>query len=184
MAKNDQQLAQKLSDLYTRLNLVFHAILALPLVAFVWLYLESKAGNSTPLVSEEYVIQSLNLVIPVLVLGLILAAFVIFKSGLRSINPKNELLARMTIYFNKSIVLFAMLEMALILSLVGYYLTQKDAMLAIYVIVLVFFSLYKPTLQRVSNQLGVKGEDKVFLIDCRRIGRGEEKEERNTHAPL
>jgi len=175
MEKNDQQLAQRLSDAYNRLNLIFHAILAPPLVAFVWLYLESKSGSISPLLEDDSTAGTISLVFPIVVMGLIAGAFFLFKSGLRKINPSTQLIEKMKNYTRLSIVLFGMLEMGLILSVVGYYITQKDTFLAMYFVVLIFFSLYKPTLQRIVGHLNIKGDERDFVINCRSIARGEEK---------
>jgi len=172
----DQQTAQELSDFYNRINLIFHAILAPPLVAFVWLYLESKAGNISPLLDNESTISVFSFICPILIIGLIVSAFFLFKSGLRRINPSIQLIERMKNYTRLSIVLFGMLEMGLILSVVGYYITQKDIFLAMYFVVLIFFSLYKPTLQRIVGHLNIKGDERDFIINCRSIARGEEVE--------
>jgi len=176
MEKNDRQLAQKLSDSYNRLNLIFHAILAPPLVAFVWLYLESKSGSISPLLEDDAMTGIISLVFPIVVMGLIVGAFFLFKSALRKVDPVTKLMERMLNYTRVSIVLFGMLEMGLIFSVVGYYFTQKDIFLALYFVVLIFFSLYKPTLQRIASHLNIKGDEREFLINCRSIARGEEKE--------
>lgn len=173
MDMNDRQIAQELSNFYNRINLIFHAILALPLVAFVWLYLESKAGNISPLLENQSTIGVLSFVSPILIIGLIVGAFFLFKSGLRTINPNMPLLERISIYSKKSMLLYAMLEMGLILSVLGYYLTQENVFLAMSIIVLIFFSLYKPTFERTCNQLNIKGEEREFVINSRSIARGE-----------
>jgi hypothetical protein len=173
MTSNPQKSAKKLAALYNRINLIFHAILAPPLVVFVWLYLESNAGGISPVMESVSAISVISFVFPILVVGIIAVAFYLFKSGLRRINPTIDLIEKAPIYAQKSIVLFVMLEVSLMVGVLGYYLTQKDLFLAMYIIVLIFFSLYKPTLERMSDHLGIKGEERDFLINCRSIARGD-----------
>lgn len=176
MKKDDKQSAEELAKFYNRINLIFHAILAPPLVMFVWLYLEANAGNMLPIIDNESTIDIVSFIFPLLIVGMIVLGFFFFKSGLRTIDPTNKLTRRAKAYGEKSIVLYGILEMGLILSVLGYYLTQADVFLGMYMLVLVFFSLYKPTLERMAKHLNIKGDDKTFLIDCRSIARGEEKE--------
>ena len=177
MIKNDQQSAQELAKFYNQLNLIFNAILAPPLVAFVWLYLESNAGNILPVLDNESTSNILNFTIPILIIGMIVLAFFVFKSGLRTIDPAIELISKASVYREKSMLLYGILEVSLMLSVLGYYLTQEGVFLGMYMLVLVFFSLYKPTLGRIAKHLNLKGDDQKFLINCRSIARGEEKEE-------
>ncbi len=180
MNNNNQQSAKNLSTLYDRISLIFHAILAPPLIAFVWLYLETEAGNIASVIDDQSTIDTLRFIFPILIIGAVAGAFFFFKSGLGTINPDSELIEKVKAYFVKAILLYAMLEVGLILSVLGYYITQEGVFIAMFITVLIFFSLYKPTLQRISKHLNIKGEDKSFLIDCRRIARGEEKEKRRT----
>lgn len=178
MEENDQNLAKKISDIYNRINLIFHAILALPLIAFIWLYLESKAGSINPLIENQSSINMIRFIFPIVTIGVIVGAFYFFKSGLRQIDPAVELLGKVKTYSEKSLLLYAMLEVGLALSVLGYYMTQKDVFLAMYMVVLIFFSLYKPTLKRICSHLQIKEEERNFVINSRSLARGEEKEDK------
>jgi len=184
MKKEEQKLAKDVAEIYNKLNLLFHAILALPLLAFVWMYLEYNSGSMQPFLEDQSTADMLGFALPLMTVGVIVGAFILFNAGLRSIDPAKGLFNQVQGYFQKAIILYAMLELGLILNLVGYYLDQRNIYMAMYMIVLVFFSIYKPTLNRLAKHLNINGKDKDFLIDCRRISRGEEKEERNTHARL
>ncbi len=176
MEKNDRNQAQILSSIYNRINLIFHAILAPPLIVFVWLYLESNAGGISSIIDDQSTINILSFIFPILIIGIVVGAFFFFKSSLGTINLDAELIDKVKVYFEKSILLYAMLEVGLILSVLGYYITQEGVFIAVFITVLIFFSLYKPTLQRISKHLNITGEDRNFLIYCRSIARGEEKE--------
>jgi hypothetical protein len=176
MEQNHQNLAKEISNIYNRLNLIFHAILAPPLIALIWLYLESKAGSIEPLLGNQSSISMIGFVFPSVTIGIIAGSFYIFKSGLRQINPTTELMEKIKTYSEKSLLLYAMLEIGLVLTVLGYYMTQGGVFLAMFMVVLIFFSLYKPTLERICSHLHIKGEERNFVINSRSIARGEEKE--------
>lgn len=181
MEKNDQNLAKKISNIYNRINLIFHAILAPPLIALIWLYLESKAGSIDPVLGNQSSISMIRIVFPSVTIGIIAGSFYIFKSGLRQIDPATELIGKIKTYSEKSLLLYAMLEIGLVLTVLGYYMTQGGVFLAMFMVVLIFFSLYKPTLERICSHLHVKGEDRNFVISSRSIARGEEKRKMNSN---
>ena len=174
---NDQLLARKLADIYHRVNLIFHAMLAPPLVAFIWLYLESKATSVFPLINDELTRSIIVFTIPIFTVGLVVGAFFFFRFRLMAIRPTWELLVKVKTYSKKAIQFYALLEMSLIFNVLGYYMLQKDVFLIMYMVVLIFFSLYKPTLERIANHLNIKKETRDFVINCRSIARGEQKVE-------
>ena len=63
--------------------------------------------------------------------------------------------------------MFVLLEIGLVFSVVGYYLTVATSFVAMFVIVLVFFSLVKPTPYRIANSLRLKGKEKDIVLNKR-----------------
>lgn len=146
-----------------KINLIFNAILALPLVVFAWLYLEAKSGH----VFTDFnptVLNTLNFIIPILVLSIIGVTFRTFKRKVNAIAKDIPLSEKLDHYFTFEMYKYAGLESALIISTVGYYSTYSNTMVVMFVIVLVFFSLHKPMGSRIANNLGLGKEEKELLI--------------------
>lgn len=163
MPEPSQSNEYSVKPFYDKLNLVFNAILAPPLLAFVWAYLESTAGNLEPILDESSV-NTVNFIMPLVVFGLIITSFYLFRNRLSTIEPSKSLSQKLEEYFTTCIVMYALLEFGLIISVVGYYLTLGNVFLGMFVVVLVFFSLHKPTPYRIAKNLRLKGDEKEQMI--------------------
>lgn len=147
---------------FDKINLIFHSILALPLVVFGWLFLEAKNGRFS--VVETTGMDMLNFIMPFLTFIIIGFSFLVFKKQLKKINNELPLSEKLDNYLKCVLIKFAGLEFALILSVLGYYLSFTNTFVAMFTIVLVFFSLSKPTPYRIANNLQLKGEERDIVI--------------------
>ena len=148
---------------FEKINLIFHGILAIPLAIFGWLYLEAQNGSQ--LTVEDVNMDVLNFIMPFFILGTIGASIFLFRNRLKLIDSKLLLPEKLDKYLLSSLIKFAGLELALILSVVGYYLSYSNTFVAMFVIVLVFFSLSKPTTYRVADALRLEGEERDLVIN-------------------
>lgn len=147
-----------------KINLIFNSILALPLVAFGWMYLEAKAGRfSTNL--DTMNANLINFIVPFVVLSIIGFSFYRFKRKVAGISDDLPLSVKLESYLKIALVTYAGLELALVLSVVGYYFTLSNTMVVMFVIVLVFFSLNKPTPMRIANNLNLKDRDRDVMMN-------------------
>jgi len=166
MSQEESQGGYSVKPFYDKLNLVFNAILALPLLAFVWLYLESNAGRLLPILDNSAA-ETLNFIIPIIVFGVIFASFYLFRIRISKIDRSIDLEPKLNAYFVVCVVMYAMLESALVISLIGYYLTLANVFIGMFVIVLVFFSLHKPTPYRIVKNLQLEGEERDQMMQKR-----------------
>jgi hypothetical protein len=127
------------------------------------LYLEAQNGST--LAVENAKMDVLNFVMPFFILAIIGGSIFLFRSHLKLIDTKLFLPDKLKKYLHSSLIKFAGLELALILSVVGYYLSYSNTFVAMFVIVLVFFSLSKPTTYRVADALRLEGEERDLVIN-------------------
>ena len=164
MEKENNQEEYSVKPFLDRINLIFHGILALPILAFAWFFLESNAGNLEPMVGGT-TFGFVSLIVPVFILGICTLSFLIFRRKLTYIDEKLELSKKLESYYHAALIMFAGLEGALVLSIVGFFLTLSNTFTAMFVIVLVFFSLIKPTPNRIANHLRLEGEERDIVMN-------------------
>jgi len=158
-----------LKDYLYKFNNLFHVLVALPLLAFVYLYLENQVGRVQPLISNTDAILVLHYILPLIIIVESGIAFIITKKSL-SVFPNNDLLMKkLNVYFRISLIKYAILEGATIVSVVGYYLTLSKVYLGFYVVLLMIFSINRPTVYRISRDLKLEGEEKDIVLYKREI---------------
>ncbi|HEX9651351.1 MAG TPA: hypothetical protein VGA21_12380 [Cyclobacteriaceae bacterium] len=145
-----------------RLNLIFYSIIALPLCAFAWFYLENHAGRHEVQVNEQ-LRQSLQYVFPFLIL--VISGFGILIPGnqIKKINNSGNLKDRLGEFQRILLLRYALFEIACILSVFAYYLTVEKFYAVFFVGTIVLFSLNRPTPFRIISNLRIKGEDKEIF---------------------
>jgi hypothetical protein len=160
--KNDKFYSVK--PFLDKINLIFNSILALPLVAFGWLYLEAKAERFEAFANSSTA-NIINFIFPFVVLSVIGVSGYLFKRKVSQISKEKNLEAKLDEYLRIALMKYAGLVLALVISVIGYYLTLSNTMVVMFVIVLVFFSINKPSALRIANNLNLKDEDKDVMMN-------------------
>ena len=145
-----------------RLNLMFYAIIAVPLCAFAWFYLENHAGRQQIQVTEQ-LRQIFQYVFPLLIL--VISGFGILIPGnqIKKIDNSSELKDRLIEFQRILLLRYIFFEMACILSVLAYYLTVEKFYAIFFVGTIVLFSLNRPTPFRIISNLKIKGKDKEIF---------------------
>ena len=102
-------------------------------------------------------------------------AFVLTKKSLSVFPNDDKLKDKLSVYFRISLIKYAILEGATIVSVVGYYLTLSNVYVGFYVVLLMIFSINRPTVYRISRDLKLEGEEKDIVIHKREISKPEVK---------
>lgn len=158
-----------LKDYLFKLNNLFHVIVAIPLLAFVYLYLESQVGRVQPLINNPDTILILHYILPLIIMVESGIAFIITKKSL-SVFPNHDILIeKLGVYFRISLIKYAILEGAAIVAVIGYYLTLSKVYVGFYVVLLMIFSINRPTVYRISKDLKLDGDEKDIVIHKRGI---------------
>lgn len=149
---------------HNKLAFVFHAMLALPLAVFVYLFLEIKHDDLEPVISDGYFINILNYVLPFLALGIVTAGYLIFKKRLQQISANESIQARLAEYFHGSMVFYVCIEAASIMLVTGLYLTTSAIFIVGYVLVLFLMSLHRPTPQKYVKDLRLTKKEREVIL--------------------
>ncbi|MDH5476631.1 MAG: hypothetical protein OEX22_13115 [Cyclobacteriaceae bacterium] len=163
MSNENNEKLYSIKSFFDKINLFFHGILAVPLTVFGWLFLEAKDGRYSTVEVDN--MDVFNFLGPIVIFGIVGISFSLFKKKLRKIDNHLPLQEKLENYLKCSWIKFIGLELALILSVLGYYLTFTNTFVAMFMIVLVFFSLSKPTPYRVVESLQLKDDEKDSVVN-------------------
>ena len=147
---------------YEQLNTIFSALVAIPLLLFIWLYLEASGSNITPIISGN-AYNVVNFISSIGIFILIGYTFYLFRKGTSQIEA-NTLQDKLQHYKKLSIKTYVLLNIAGAIAVAGFYLVVSNTFVALYVIVLVLLSLLKPTTHRIVKILKLKGAEKDRVL--------------------
>ncbi len=147
------------SDFHHRINLVYHGIIAVSLIPFalVFLDIDSEEGSISQLEGDNEII-----VIVILLAAIFTVCLRVWRGiseKLAIIDSSWEIKKRLIVYFNFQIKRYLQLEVGAIIGLVGLWLTANYVFVVAYLLVLVQFSLLRPSQDKVIRDLKLdKGE--------------------------
>jgi len=153
-----------LKDYLHKINNLFHVLVAIPLLGFVYLYLESQVGRIQPLINNPDTVLILHYILPLIIMVDSGIAFLVTKKSLTVFPNDDKLMEKLSVYYRISLVKYVILEGAAIVSVIGYYLTLSKVYVGFYVVLLMIFSINRPTVYRISRDLKLEGEEKDIVI--------------------
>lgn len=148
-------------EYFNSLYNILYGILLVPLLAFVYLYLEQQAGDLVPTITES------NMLVAILAFVVIVdwaISFVLFNRGLRQVHQLPGLGERLEKYRTITIVRYAIISSSCLFLAVGFYLTTNQALTAFFVMGMILQSSFWPTTYRLANHLKLKGEEREMII--------------------
>lgn len=152
-------------NFHNKLAFVFHAMLALPLAAFVYLFLEIKHSSLEPVINDDGLVSILDYVLPFISLGIVTVGFFRFKKRLQEINVKESMESRLADYFHGSMLFYICIEAASIILVAGLYLTTSAIFIVGYVLVLFLMSLHRPTPQKYVKDLRLTKKERDVILN-------------------
>jgi hypothetical protein len=141
-------------------------ILLVSLPAFGVVYLYHNSGNlnwGLPVLPEFF-----NGLFIGLGFAMLLGQYLVFHQDLKRAHPEQALVEKVKIYSKATSKRFVILFCISILSTIGLLLNQGAIYIVIFAICLVFFSLGKPSPDRLSRLLKLKKEDRELLREAAR----------------
>ncbi len=145
------------------LQLVAYGSLAMPLVAFIYLYLESSIDRLEALVDERFHGWLFLCLLSV-------CGFAVYRVNM-TFKKLKSLAATKTVFFEKlsdykkaTTVLFVGYAMVTAVFTIGFYLTNFQPFAAVFGIMLVLFSINNPTAGRIVKDLGLKDREKQIIM--------------------
>ncbi len=144
-----------------KLNNWFNGLIALPLLAVGFGYLELFSGGIKGLIK-------INIYITVVVITvLIIYAVAVtwhYKKQIKKIASDDALLVRLESYFILSKQFYIKIFAVSMVAVLGLYVTGSVAYAGFYAFLLFLLSIYRPSLFTVATKLGMKKEERKAFI--------------------
>jgi hypothetical protein len=142
-----------------RYNLIFNGIIALPLIPFALIFLETQGEfpEGPKLVGSFAVAIKVLLCV---VAALSIAYAQMYKKRIpdvvKSVQGIEE---KLKVYLSKKTAQYLILGVAVLAAMVGLYLTKDQMFSGVYIAVLFTYSLSRPTFDSVVNETGVPEQE-------------------------
>lgn len=149
---------------HQKMSFVFHAMIALPLAFFVYLFLEIRNNGLEPIIKEVPSAQVLTIILPVLAMVEVVVGNIIFKKRIALLEMEELLKNKLSNYFQYSVVFYGFILSACVLLVLGLYLTTSAVFIITYVVVLFWMSLNRPTPQKYITDLRLKKEYRDIML--------------------
>ena len=150
-------------DFHHRINLVYHAIIAVSLIPFALVFLDIDSGeDAASQIDSEYE----WMVIVILLAATATMCYRVWKGAkqkLGTIDGSLSIKMKLVAYLNFQIQRYLQLEVAALISLAGLWLTASYMFVIAYVLVLVQFSLLRPSQDRVIRDMQFNKEERGKL---------------------
>ncbi|MCP4457051.1 MAG: hypothetical protein GY816_03335 [Cytophagales bacterium] len=153
------------TDFHNRLNLIFHSIVAVTMLPFVWLFLEIDGNGREGVIDDTFVVVLFLLVCT----SLTGTAFMYKKKQLEEVKNKPHLRTKLESYLHVLIVNYALLEGAALFATLAFYLTANYIFVVAYIFILFLFSLSRPNLERASRELFLSKDEREILANREEI---------------
>lgn len=148
-------------EFFNTLYNILYGILLVPLLIFMYLYLEQQSGSlMSQIVESSLLVWVLSLV----VIFEWAMSFVIFHKGMKAVDQRIGFGERLEKYRAITIVRYAIISSSCFVLTVGFYLTQHQVFSALFVMGMILQSSFWPTTYRVAKHLKLKGEEREMII--------------------
>lgn len=146
-----------------KLQTFTYGTLALPLLLFIYLYLESSVDRLEALLPAEY---HLFAFIPTLFVCSIQLVWTTrkFESMRKEAISQTSFVKKLTLYQKANQFRFINYAIAATLSTIGFYFTNFQPFAVLFTIMIVLFSISNPTARRIVNELRLKGQEKQIIL--------------------
>ena len=146
-----------------KLQTFAYVCLGLPLLFFIYLYLESSVERLVPLINQE---QILYLFTPLLIVSIFLVytANKKFKSINNSAILETDFLRKLTTYQKASNTRFFYYGISTLLITIGFYITNFQPLAALFGIMIVLFSINNPNQRKIVRDLKLKDPEKTIIL--------------------
>jgi hypothetical protein len=160
----DQKFANE-DAMYQLLNLIFYAMVGVPLVIFLYLYLEIKDGKFIADSPDEDLHQVLVILVLIFCLINVALSFFVYRKYVKSTDSALPLIEKLQIFYKASVIKFSFMEAATISILIGLFLTAEQIYIVLYLVLLLLFSLSRPTPYKFRKDMKIKTYPPSGTID-------------------
>ncbi|WKN41472.1 hypothetical protein [Tunicatimonas pelagia] len=173
MPASDKKYLQNAYEYFHRLNVTFYLLIAGPLVGFCYAYLQQEAaGGLQPTVYLSWV----HLALMIGAALVILLGYRNYQRALQTIDTDWSFQEKLAFFYHKSRELHLYFMLSNALAALGLYLTGEHLFAGVYAIVLVVFSLFRPTPRRIVRDLKLTKAEKEKLVGGQDYGESNPEE--------
>ena len=146
-----------------KLKIIAHLNIGIPLLFFIYVYLESTAEKLNPLIAEEF---KMTVFIPVCLAGLVLIIIghKKYNQNISAAGEKEKLSEKLNRYKKGTTIRFISYSISALLISIGFYLTDFQPFAALFGIMIVLFSINNPTARKAVIDLRLKDKDKEIIL--------------------
>lgn len=145
-----------------QMNLIFHAVLAGPLLFYGISYLRTLEETNSPHLQEFSI--SIKALISFFCGLLVFLAFYIYRKEIRQARDQSVLNDKLNMLLTGSLIHYALLEFASIIAVLSFFLTFDHLFTAIYVAILFLMSINRPTPRKYVQDLLLTGEERKIVM--------------------
>lgn len=156
MAKQ-QRFLNNSAEYFHTLHLVFYLMVSVPLLLFCVVYLRRMQGGGLAPGFSFGVVQG-GVTLGILLCGLM--AYHSYKNRFKRYDTEQPLRKRLRFFYQAAWLKYFWLTLANLLPVIGLYATGEQFFVALYAVALVLFSINRPTLKRVSNDLKMTAQER------------------------
>lgn len=137
--------------------------MGIPLLIFLWVFLELLDKNLSPLMADNFV-YAFVVVFSLIVIAFIWTSIRIYKNGLKFARGESTLKEKLLIYERASGRKFLFLFFASAFAVVGLYLCASEVFAGLYFVIIFIFSMGSPTKDRIVRDLNLRDEERKIMI--------------------
>lgn len=154
-----------LREYFYKLHTTLYAIILVPLLLFVFFYLEINSERMVPVYSKEQVIYSiLTYLFCFLMIVDGVMAYFLFRRLIQATFGIVSLGEKLDVYFKAIVIRTALLSGAGILMATGFFLTANAIFTVFFLIILSLISILWPTPNRIAKELRLKNDERTIIL--------------------
>jgi uncharacterized membrane protein YidH (DUF202 family) len=150
---------------YNKLNTTYYAMFALPLIIFLFFFLKMKSeAGLSPAISIDFA-NIIIVAVSIVAIAEMIMAFVHYKKTINDARKQKNLKEKLSAYFKLSLVKYTHLMVSSFIILLGIYLTANGLLFGLYFVVLMLFTIVRPSILGIGKNLRLNEEEKGMLKD-------------------
>ena len=157
-------------EFHQKLGLIFHALLAIPLALFIYLFLELRHNNPLPILNNKLLLVFATYSLPILGVLLGWIGYRRWRRNLSQINREDNLPVMLSNYGKSMTNFYYYTAASSAIWVLGLYLTTSYLFIAGYVVLLFFMSLQRPTPKKYVEDLNLTGENRNIILQKKEFG--------------
>lgn len=152
---------------FNSFNIIFYAVVGFSILLFavIFLNIKQQGGLNTSFGGNDSQWYYLAAVICLL---FIWPAYSLYRKHLKGALQKGSLREKLEVFRSASLIKYAFLEAGNLIALALLFLTKEQLYLIVYAIMLIMFTINRPTPLRITRDLRLSGEEKDRIRNYRK----------------